>query len=113
MTLLNLISQMKNLSHSLRIVALTALGALSSTGINAYDFEAGGLYYNITDEKHVELTYNNEKHDAGVGSYSGTVEIPEFVTNGNDGKEYLVIGIGNEAFRFSNDLESISYPLIG
>ena len=112
MTLLNLISQMKNLSHSLRIVALTALGALSSTGINAYDFEAGGLYYNITDEKHVELTYNNEKHDAGVGSYSGTVEIPEFVTNGNDGKEYLVIGIGNEAFRFSNDLESISYPLI-
>ena len=112
MTLLNLISQMKNLSHSLRIVALTALGALSSTGIHAYDFEAGGLYYNITDEKHVELTYNNEKHDAGVGSYSGTVEIPEFVTNGNDGKEYLVIGIGNEAFRFSNDLESISYPLI-
>lgn len=99
--------------HTLALLA--ALGVITAPGTSAHDFEAGGLYYNIVTPRwgdlsrvSAELTYDSEKHAAGLGSYSGTFEIPETVTH--DGTDYPVIGIGDEAFRYSDNLDAITYP---
>lgn len=72
--------------------------------IYAYDFEADGIYYNITSQSNltVEVTYSsNEK-------YMGRVEIPEYV-NYNDIK-YIVTCIGNNAFGNCKELNEVTIP---
>ena len=57
----------------------------------AYDFVAGGIYYNITSEadKTVEVTVGEDEY---VGGYT----IPATVNNG--GTTYTVTAIGDYAF---------------
>jgi hypothetical protein len=72
----------------------------------AYDFAAGGIYYNISSatNKTVAVTYNPSSY----GSYSGAITIPSTVTYNSI--QYTVDSIGNHAFSDCNNLTSISIP---
>ena len=67
---------------------------LVSMNVLAYDFESGGIYYNITssENKTVEVTHK----DTNYNSYSGDVTIPSSVTH--EETEYNVTSIGPNAF---------------
>ena len=69
-----------------------------------YDFEEGGIYYNITGTNTVEVTYRNTIYS----TYSGEVTIPSTVTHG--GVTYNVTGIGYAAFYKSTALTSVTIP---
>ncbi len=77
----------------------------------AYDFSAVSngqtLYYNITSDNTVEVTYQAQ---FSTNNYSGltSVDIPESVTY--DGKNYAVTKIGSGAFYECNSLQSITIP---
>ena len=76
-----------------------------SMTVSAYDFEVGGIRYDITSSTDltVEVTSNNYSND-----YSGAVEIPSTVTyNGNT---YSVTGIGEATFWACSSLTSITIP---
>lgn len=72
--------------------------------IQAYDFKADGIFYNIlSSEQHtVEVTYNT------YGDYQGDLIIPDFVEY--QGEEYQVVSIGMEAFTICMELHSVSIP---
>ena len=80
---------------------LATVALCTALSAEAYDFEAGGIYYNITSEtdKTVEVT---------SGSYAGDIKIPSTVNNG--GKTYTVTSIGDDAFYWCNILTSITIP---
>ena len=83
-------------------MALLLCAWLFSSAVWAYDFEADGIYYNITssDEKTVEVTNG--------GDYSGDVTIPATVTN--EESEYRVTAIGDWAFTDCYGLTSVTIP---
>ena len=70
----------------------------------AYDFQSGDLYYNITSDSTVEVTYSY----GGYGNYPTltTVSIPEKVIYNEI--EYSVTKIGDYALRNSTLLESVT-----
>ena len=78
---------------------------ITVSGIRAYDFKAGDLCYNIT---------NNVTHTVEVAqdysSYSNftTVTIPESVTNG--GTTYSVTSIGTSAFSSCSNIITVTVP---
>ena len=79
------------------VVLLTSLHAF------AYDFEVGGIYYNITSETDltVEVT-------SGSKNYSGSIEIPNIVTN--EDITYNVTTISSRAFKNCVSLTSVTIP---
>lgn len=82
----------------LRFILLFVVVLLAGTAA-AYDFESGGLYYNILDAeaKTVEVTLEGEKDGWDTkSSYSGDIVIPSTVRNGNE--TYSVKKIGQYAF---------------
>ena len=81
---------------------LTSFLALLSLFANAYDFKAGGIYYNITGSNTVEVINNAN------GKYAGNIVIPNKVID--DSKAYSVTSIGNDAFEYCYGLTSISIP---
>ena len=88
---------MKQIKH-----LFTAL-LLFSVAVNAYGFEVGGIYYNITDESNKTVALTNWGNE-NIGS----VVIPKSVEyNGN---AYSVTSIGNEAFRGCSGLTSVVIP---
>ena len=76
---------------------------LVASNVWAFDFEIEGIYYNVIDGG-VEVTYQTTDYN----SYSGSVTIPETVTN--DETTYSVISIGTKAFMNCNELTEISIP---
>lgn len=92
---------MKNLIYFKGFILLVVL----LTGWNvaaAYDFEEGGIYYNLNDDgTSVTVTFETTNYN----SYSGNVVIPNFVTHG--GTTYTVSAIGDYAFMQSPDLTGI------
>lgn len=60
------------------------IGNSSSLSAAAYDFESAGIYYNITGNNTVEVTYSDRDNN----TYSGSISVPETVTN--NGTEYSV-----------------------
>ena len=90
----------QNIFKKLMLIALL----LTSNAIWAYDFESGGIYYNITssENKTVEVTYS----DTNYNSYSGDVTIPNSVTH--EGTEYSITSIGSRTFYKCTGLTSIT-----
>ena len=82
---------------------LLASAIATSLSAAAYDFESAGIYYNITGDNTVEVTYSDRNNN----TYSGSVSIPETVTN--NGTEYSVTTIGESAFKGSA-VTSVSMP---
>lgn len=74
---------------------LLASAIAASLSAAAYDFESAGIYYNITGDNTVEVTYSDRDNN----TYSGSVSVPETVTN--NGTEYSVTKIGEYAFQGS------------
>ena len=85
---------------SLVAVLLTALSA------QAYDFQSGDLYYNVTSDTTVEVAYQSKSSD----NYQGltTATIPETVTY--NGTTYSVTSIGKSAFKWCSSLTSVTIP---
>ena len=79
---------------------------LVSMNVLAYDFESGGIYYNITstEAKTVEVTYK----DRNYNSYTGDVVIPETVTK--EDVTYSATSIGNSALKGCSSLTSVTIP---
>ena len=95
--------KIKTLLHSCQRTALLliALFAIANT-VRAYDFEEGGIYYNLNEDgTTVTVTFETTSYN----SYSGDVIIPDFVTH--DGTTYTVTAIGEYAFMQSPDLTGI------
>ena len=67
----------------------------------AYDFESGGIYYNIEEGYTVSVTSGDLK-------YSGSVDIPNQVSH--NGTTYSVTSIGNAAFFGCSSQISITIP---
>ncbi len=89
---------------SILIFLFALLGVLSA---RAYDFEAGGIYYNITNSsaKEVEVTAKSSHYD---DRYTGSVVIPSSVTYNKT--TYKVTAIGNSAFKSCSDLTFVTIP---
>ena len=86
---------------SFATILLTLLLCMMSTDTFAYDFEVGGIYYNLIDGKAAEVT-------SGDNRYSWDVVIPEQVTF--EGVVYPVVSIGKNAFQYCSDLLSVTIP---
>ena len=86
---------------------LLFLALLATTTLWAYDFQSGDLYYNITSDTTVEVTY---QYQWSSDNYAGltTATIPETVTH--DGINYSVTSIGEWAFGDCSSLTSITIP---
>ena len=82
---------------------LLASAIATSLSAAAYDFESAGIYYNITGDNTVEVTYSDRDNN----TYSGSISVPETVTN--NGTEYSVTKIGSCAFQGSA-VTSVSTP---
>ena len=78
---------------------------LPATAI-AHDFEVGGIYYNITGNNEVAVTYQGASNYSAA--YSGDVVIPETVYY--NGTTYSVTAIGEYAFRYCSGLTNVSIP---
>ena len=85
---------------------LLFLALLATINLWAYDFQYGELYYNITSDTTVEVTYQS----TSSSNYSGftSVTIPETITC--NGTTYSVTSIGEEAFYWCYSLTSITIP---
>lgn len=84
-----------------RSFLLCMLTVLSSLNVLAYDFESDGIYYTITGSNTVSVV-------SGDYAYEGDVTIPQAV--GLSGKTYLVTDIGENAFKSTTTLESVTLP---
>ena len=77
-------------------------------GVKFYD-EASGLYYNITGNNTVEVTYTPDLESTGFNSYVGDIAIPETVDYENI--TYTVTAVGDGAFKNCNgELNSVVVP---
>lgn len=90
------------MKRTLFTLLLTALCAAAS----AYDFEVGGIYYDITST--TDLTVSVTFKDKSYASYSGSVTVPSTVTY--DSQTYTVTAIGKAAFYYNEDLTAVSLP---
>ncbi len=90
----------------LSILLLSVLCTAATTFAYDYDFQSGDLYYNITSDTTVKVTYQ----ESSETNYQGltTATIPATVTN--DGTTYSVTSIGDFAFVYCSSLTSITIP---
>ncbi len=70
-----------------------------------YDFVVDGIYYSIIQSNEVSVTFRDKSYN----SYRGDVVIPNEVTN--EGINYRVTSIGNNAFWGCNSLKSLTIPV--
>ena len=84
----------------LRFILLFVVVLLAGNAA-AYDFESGGLFYNIldADAKTVELTCQNYTDWNTQSDYTGDIVVPAVVTSGD--VTYNVVKIGHHAFKKS------------
>ena len=102
---------------------LLLLLVLCTSVANAYDFEVGGIYYNITSASQMTVEVTYESREWGWSEYyyrckyQGDIVIPENVSW--NGSTYTVTRIGDHAFAtnnsssfsmYFNNLKSITMP---
>ena len=85
-------------------ITFTLMASVSSF---AHDFSVDGIYYNIIDEKNVEVTYKGSSIYEEV-EYRDDVVIPDSVLY--NGVNYVVASIGKSAFRACSNLTTIHIP---
>ena len=94
------------------MLLFSIVALLVGTTARAYDFTAGGIYYNITDAtaNKVEVTSSG---DANI-KYTGAVTIPSQVATGGSmysaASTYSVTNIGDYAFYDCSGLTSVTIP---
>ena len=90
-----------------RFLLSLLVALLTTLSTHAYDFQSGDLYYNITSDNTVEVTYQEWFSES---NYQGltTATIPETVTY--NGTTYSVTRIGLDAFYLCSSLTSITLP---
>lgn len=83
---------------------------LATPNVFAYDFESGGVYFNIISdsERYVEVTYYGDYWTYIESIYEGNIVIPSTVQY--NGCEYSVKSIGQYAFYGCQSLTSITIP---
>ena len=92
---------------------LTILLSMAGFGVSAHDIEvknADGvtIYYKITSEAGLAVSYRGNYYDSHYNEYTGTVNIPSTVKY--NGTTYIVKSIGDYAFYGCNSLTSIEIP---
>lgn len=101
----------KEVMKELKTTLSTIVALLCSITTIAHDFEADGIYYNITSSEDltVEVTYRgDDSYNSYSNEYTGEVLIPENIAyNGNT---YSVIRIGEGAFYGCSSLMNINIP---
>lgn len=94
------------MKHFLNSIVLALMAILVPALAQAHDFAVNGIYYNITSDNEVEVTYKGTFWYPSA--YQGVIAIPSSVSY--DGKTYKVTSIGPEAFIMSDYLSSVSLP---
>ena len=91
-----------------RHLLLLWVALLTTLSTYAYDFQSGDLYYNVTSDTTVEVTYQYRSWEGT--NYQGltTATIPATVTY--NGITYSVTSIGGSAFDYCSSLTSITIP---
>ena len=84
----------------LSLILLVVLSMVTCVQIYAYDFQSGGIYYNI-DGSNVTVT-------SGGSKYQGRIDLPSQVYY--NGTTYSVTGIGDRAFENCSGMTYISFP---
>lgn len=89
----------------LTLLVVLAISTLSFNA-SAYDFEVGGICYNIisSSDKTAEGTYKSASYD----SYQGNIDIPTGVEFSEI--KFKVTAIGSNAFYYCTSLTSITIP---
>ena len=85
-------------------IAMLLMLAAGLPAAFAYNFQSGGIYYDITGSNTVAVTYATGSYN----SYSGEVSIPSTVTY--NGTHYTVTAIGNNAFCNCSNLTGVTIP---
>ncbi|MDD5962078.1 MAG: leucine-rich repeat domain-containing protein, partial [Bacteroidales bacterium] len=99
----------KPLSRLITMVAICMLSLHSMAYDFSYTYQGKTLYYTITSDNTVEVTYYLSDNYFQNNNYvSGDVVIPSSVTN-ND-TTYSVTSIGNYAFVWCSELTSVTIP---
>lgn len=93
----------KNLKYMKKTLLMT-LCLLIAHSVFAYDYLYNGVYYNLD---HVNQTATVTFSSTSYNSYSGTVNIPDYITT-DKGMDYDVVAIGDDAFRGSTGLTSVT-----
>ena len=86
---------------------------MAGFGVSAHDIEvknADGvtIYYKITSEAGLAVSYRGNYYDSHYNEYTGTVNIPSTVKY--NGTTYIVKSIGDYAFYGCSSLTSIEIP---
>lgn len=83
---------------------LLFLSMLTTLWASAYDYQYNGVYYDLDNvNETATVTYASTSY----GSYSGTVNIPDYITTAK-GMDYDVVAIGPNAFRNSTSLTKVT-----
>ena len=96
----------KPLSRLIIMVAICMLSLHAMAYDFSYNYQGNTLYYNITSDNTVEVTYYSSTTDNNY--VSGDVVIPSSVTN--NGTTYSVTSIGDYAFYLCIGLTSVTIP---
>ena len=97
---------MKKIRFTLAMMALV----LCSLTVNAHDFKAGRIFYEIISEEDgtIAVTYEGTDKYNPDSHYTGEIRIPDHVSY--YGKMYTVTRIGERAFMNCDSLISVSLP---
>ena len=75
--------------------------------VDSYDFSQDGIFYKITGENTVQVTYKAEAKD-NADTYTGAIRIPRQISK--NGATYTVTAIGEEAFYYCDRLTTVTIP---
>ena len=99
----------KPLSRLIIMVAICMLSFHAMAYDFSYNYQGNTLYYNITSDNTVEVTYYSSDNYFQNNNYvSGDVVIPSSGTN--NGTTYSVTSIGYSAFYSCSGLTSVTIP---